>query len=51
MLKDGLVKPTVYNGKYLGLENVVTAMKDLGERKVWGKAVVSLDDAEHKPRL
>jgi NADPH2:quinone reductase len=42
--------PTVYDGKYKGLESVAVAMKDLSARKVWGKAVVSID-VPPMPRL
>lgn len=43
MWESGLLKPTVYDRQYKGLESVKTAMKDLQARKVWGKAVVFLD--------
>ena len=44
MCQDGLLRPTVYETEYIGLESVVPAMKDLASRKVWGKAVIRLDD-------
>lgn len=43
MWESGLLKPTVYDRQYKGLESVKAAMKDLQARKVWGKAVVLLD--------
>jgi len=51
MWEKGLVKPTVFDREYRGLESVVDAMKDLSARKVWGKAIVLLEDEETKPRL
>jgi NADPH2:quinone reductase len=48
--EKGLLKPTVFEKKYRELESVVDAMKDLSERKVWGKAVI-LVSPEEKPRL
>lgn len=38
--ESGLLKPTVYDQKYRGLESVKRAMRDLHSRTVWGKAVV-----------
>jgi NADPH:quinone reductase len=51
MWENGLLKPTVFEKEYKGLDSVVTAMKDLSERKVWGKAVVLVDSEGEKPRL
>lgn len=45
MLDKGLVKPTVFNRKYRGLESVVKALQDLSARRVWGKAVVTVEDS------
>jgi NADPH2:quinone reductase len=42
MWESGLLKPTVYEKEYYGLESVREAMQDLYERRVWGKAVVLL---------
>jgi NADPH2:quinone reductase len=39
MWEDGLLRPTVFDRSYRGLESVVSAMKDLQARYVWGKAV------------
>lgn len=36
----------VYDEVYQGLESVPRALKDLEERKVWGKAVVMVDDGQ-----
>jgi NADPH2:quinone reductase len=51
LLNDQLLKPTVFDTEYVGLDSVVRAMKDLSARKVWGKAVVLLDTLKHKPHL
>ena len=41
-------KPVVYDQKkYHGLESVVQALKDLGARKTFGKAVIELGGATH----
>ncbi|KAN0091976.1 quinone oxidoreductase [Hyaloscypha variabilis] len=43
MWETGLLRPTVFDCNYRGLESVTTAMKDLQARKIWGKAVVLLE--------
>jgi NADPH2:quinone reductase len=44
MCKRGLLRPIIYDKEYMGLESVVPAMEDLASRKVWGKAVIRMDD-------
>jgi len=51
MLDQGFLKPTVYDREYVGLESVSTALHDLSNRKVWGKAVIIIDDRNKRPRL
>jgi hypothetical protein len=51
MWEDGLLRPTVFDRSYRGLKSVVSAMKDLQARYVWGKAVVLLDHGRHGSRL
>jgi len=51
MLDQGLLKPTLYERQYIGLGSVSTALQDLSNRKVWGKAVIRIDDRDQKPRL
>ena len=46
-----MLKPTVFETEYRGLESVVTAIKDLAARKVWGKAVVLIEPENSKPKL
>jgi NADPH2:quinone reductase len=50
MLIDGKLQPLLY-GQYDGLESVGRALKDLAERKVYGKIVVSVDCIQEKARL
>lgn len=40
MLEKGLIKPVIFDKRYQGLESVPDALKDLAERKIWGKVVV-----------
>lgn len=51
LLDGGLLKPTVFDREYKGLNSVVSAMQDLSNRKVWGKAVVLLDTSKQKANL
>jgi len=51
MWEKGLLKPTIFDREYKGLQSVVPAMKDLNARKVWGKAVILLEPGENKSRL
>lgn len=48
MIEAGNLKPRVYN-RYEGFESVPQALRDLSERKVIGKAVVSLGSSNHIP--
>ncbi|KAI7613761.1 hypothetical protein KC319_g20014 [Hortaea werneckii] len=41
MMKSGQLKPLLY-GKYQGLKDVGRALKDLAERKVYGKIVIKV---------
>ena len=50
MLKTGEMKAMIY-GKYEGLEDVGRALKDLHDRKVYGKIVVTLSEGGEKARL
>lgn len=50
MLKEGLMKPVMY-GNYKGLEDIGRALKDLEERRVYGKVVVKVSDAEESSKL
>jgi NADPH:quinone reductase len=51
MWENGLLRPTVFDQNYRGLESVTSAMKDLQDRKVWGKAVVMLECSHQASRL
>ena len=45
LIEEGRIKPVVFDEEYSGLESVPRALEDLEERKVWGKAVVQVDDS------
>jgi NADPH2:quinone reductase len=51
LIEKELLRPTVFETEYKGLESVVTAMKDLAARKVWGKAVVLVEPENEKSKL
>jgi NADPH2:quinone reductase len=51
MWESGLLRPTVYEQEYIGLDSVKRAMKDLQARKVWGKAVIRLDSEWERSTL
>jgi len=46
LIKNGDLKPYIFDKKYIGLESVIEAMRDLKDRKVWGKAVVVISGEE-----
>lgn len=50
MLVEGKIQPLLY-GQYDGLESIGHALKDLAERKVYGKIVVSVESTSGKCRL
>jgi NADPH:quinone reductase-like Zn-dependent oxidoreductase len=50
MLKTGEMKAMIY-GNYEGLEDVGRALKDLHDRKVYGKIVVKIPDVDAKAKL
>ena len=41
----------MFEREYRGLRSVVAAMKDLAERKVWGKAVILIESEDVRPKL
>lgn len=47
MLESGRLKPMLY-GKYQGLSDVGRALRDLEDRKVYGKIVIPVSDASSK---
>ncbi len=55
MISDGKIRPTVYDGSYVGLESVPRAMNDMGKRLVWGKAVILVEEGDEditlKPKI
>ncbi|KAJ0306396.1 hypothetical protein COL5a_003613 [Colletotrichum fioriniae] len=38
------IRPVIYHAEYAGLEHVSRALKDMASRKIWGKAVITLDN-------
>ncbi|WRT66213.1 uncharacterized protein IL334_003166 [Kwoniella shivajii] len=42
LLMSGEVKQTIYEKPYIGLDQVSQGLKDIEDRKVWGKAVVTI---------
>jgi len=51
MIRRGKIRSTIYEHRYEGLEQVPQALKDLGSRKIWGKAVVKINPtAEEKDK-
>ncbi|KAI6892369.1 hypothetical protein KC334_g13433, partial [Hortaea werneckii] len=50
MMKNGQLKPLLY-GKYEGLTDVGRALKDLAERKVYGKIVIKVAEGAENARL
>ncbi|KAK6522509.1 hypothetical protein TWF281_001955 [Arthrobotrys megalospora] len=51
LIEQGKFKPTVYEKKFVGLENVGRALKALGARETWGKVVVSVPEEEERSKL
>ena len=44
IISAGTIQPVVYDRPYRGLEAVASALGDIAGRRVWGKAVVDVDD-------
>lgn len=52
LVEMGNIKAVVYDEAYKNLDDVPRALKDLEQRKVWGRAVVDIDnDGNTKARL
>lgn len=50
MVDGGSIKPVVYKERYDGLGDVARGLEDVGSRKVWGRAVVTISDGERTER-
>jgi NADPH2:quinone reductase len=50
MVEEGVIKAVVYKESYKGLEDVPRAMLDLAERRVWGRAVIEIGNADHESK-
>ncbi|KAK1725491.1 zeta-crystallin [Colletotrichum acutatum] len=44
LMETDKIRPVIYHAEYPGLEHVPRALKDMASRKIWGKAVVTLDN-------
>ena len=51
MIANGDIKPTVYDGNFRGLESIPRAMQEMADRKVWGKAVITVDGADQDTNI
>ncbi|KAF9869384.1 zeta-crystallin [Colletotrichum karsti] len=49
LIETGKIMPVVYESHYRGLESVPRALKDMVDRKIWGKAVITLDGTLTNP--
>ncbi|EPE04811.1 alcohol dehydrogenase [Ophiostoma piceae UAMH 11346] len=47
LISSKKIQPVVYDTPYHGLESVANALKDIADRRVWGKGVVRVSDDEH----
>ena len=50
-MRRGGIKPTAYEKRYHGLEQVPDALNDLAARKIWGKAMIHITGEAPNPRL
>lgn len=48
IIAGGTIQPVVYDRPYKGLEAVPEALKDIANRKVWGKAIIDVNGADDK---
>jgi NADPH:quinone reductase len=51
MIEEGTLEPAIFESEYRGLESTVKAMQDLAARKVWGKAVILVEQVKEISRL
>ncbi|ADV20152.1 alcohol dehydrogenase [Cryptococcus gattii Ru294] len=51
LLSKGDIRPIVHSTPYKGVEGVVQGLKDIEERKVWGKGVIVIREEEIKAKL
>lgn len=46
-MAQGLLKPVIYDEEqFIGLESVPRAMEAMAARKIWGKAIIDVKEAE-----
>ncbi|WVO22267.1 uncharacterized protein IAS62_003597 [Cryptococcus decagattii] len=51
LLSKGDIRPIVHSTPYKGVEGVVQGLKDIEERKIWGKGVIIIREEEIKAKL
>lgn len=51
LLSKGDIRPIVHSTPYKGVEGVIQGLKDIEERKVWGKGVIIIREEEIKAKL
>ncbi|KAM0335567.1 hypothetical protein ACHAQA_000615 [Verticillium albo-atrum] len=54
LIDQGPIVPVVYDTVYSGLDSVPQALQDMVDRKVWGKAIITVNqavEAQHGARL
>ncbi|KAE8537740.1 hypothetical protein D1P53_005796 [Cryptococcus gattii VGV] len=51
LLSKGDIRPIVHSTPYKGVEGAVQGLKDIEERKVWGKGVIVIREEEIKAKL
>lgn len=44
LARSGRIKPVIYKEKYTGLGDISRALKDLQNRRTWGRAIVTINE-------
>jgi D-arabinose 1-dehydrogenase-like Zn-dependent alcohol dehydrogenase len=50
LVEEGKITPVIYNEAYRGLGDLPRAMEDLKERRVYGRAVLRIDEEAEKEK-
>lgn len=50
-MEGGSIQPVVYDTHYYGLHSVPRALRDMVDRKIWGKAIVTMASGSPLARL
>ncbi|KAF5519103.1 hypothetical protein CGCA056_v009185 [Colletotrichum aenigma] len=51
LMEGGSIQPVVYDTHYYGLHSVPRALRDMVDRKIWGKAIVTMASGSPLARL